>query len=391
MEINELNRIFEEKFGRPAEKSFFAPGRINLIGEHTDYNGGHVFPCAITQGTYGIVALRKDELVRGISLNFEEEGLRSFKLDEELAYTKEDSWLNYLKGVIKYIKELTSAPIKGFDILIFGDIPNGAGLSSSSSLELLIGVMVNQLNGLNLPRLDLIKIGQKVENQFLGLQTGIMDQFVIGMGKKDHAVYLDTNQLEYELVPADLGEYVILIMNTNKRRELTTSKYNERRSQCEEALSLLQKELSISSLGELTNKTFEEHRHLINDQILEARAKHAVYENSRTQEAVKFLKAGNLKAFGELLNESHVSLRDDYDVTGVELDTLVASAWKQAGVLGARMTGAGMGGCAIALVHQDQVKEIEEAVAEEYEAEIGYAPSFYIARIGDGAKELSLT
>lgn len=391
MEINELNRIFEEKFGRPAEKSFFAPGRVNLIGEHTDYNGGHVFPCAITQGTYGIVALRKDELVRGISLNFEEEGLRSFKLDEELAYAKEDSWLNYLKGVIKYIKEMTSAPIKGFDILIFGDIPNGAGLSSSSSLELLIGVMVNQLNGLNLPRLDLIKIGQKVENQFLGLQTGIMDQFVIGMGKKDHAVYLDTNQLEYELVPADLGEYVILIMNTNKRRELTTSKYNERRSQCEEALSLLQKELSISSLGELTNETFEEHRHLINDQILEARAKHAVYENSRTQEAVKFLKAGNLKAFGELLNESHVSLRDDYDVTGVELDTLVASAWKQAGVLGARMTGAGMGGCAIALVHQDQVKEIEEAVAEEYEAEIGYAPSFYIARIGDGAKELSLT
>lgn len=391
MDRKKLEQVYEEKFKRPAENTFFAPGRVNLIGEHTDYNGGHVFPCAISQGTYGLVALRSDEVVNAISLNFEEEGLRHFKLDQAINYDKSDGWLNYVKGVIKYIQEQTDLRIKGFDLLIYGDIPNGAGLSSSASLELLIGVMTNQLNQLNLSRLDLIKIGQKVENEFLGLQTGIMDQFAIGMGRENHAIYLDTNQLEYELVPAELGEHVILIMNTNKRRELTSSKYNERRSQCEEALSLLQKELDIASLGELSNEAFEKHRHLIGDQILEARAKHAVYENSRTQKAVNYLKAGDLEAFSQLLNESHTSLRDDYDVTGIELDTLVEAAWDQEGVLGARMTGAGMGGCAIALVQHNKVKQIEEAVSKEYESKIGYAPSFYIAHIGDGAKELSLS
>lgn len=370
-----------------ALRSFFSPGRVNLIGEHTDYNGGHVFPCSITQGTYGIADKRDDREVHCYSMNFEERGVIVFNLDD-LSYVEADSWANFVKGMLKYLIEAGHSIDSGFNVLIYGNIPNGAGLSSSASLELLIGVIAENLFNLTLDRLDLIKIGQKTENQFMGVNSGIMDQFAIGMGSKDMAIFLNTNTLDYELVPAEFGDNVILIMNTNKRRELADSKYNQRRSECEEALRRLQTELAINSLGEMTEESFEANRSLINDEVLERRAKHAVYENVRTLLAKDVLTKGKLKEFGELLNQSHISLRDDYEVTGIELDTLVEAAWQQAGVLGARMTGAGMGGCAIALVNSEKVEEVKAAVQAAYKEKIGYAADFYVAQIGDGAKEL---
>lgn len=276
----------------------------------------------------------------------------------------------------------------GFDLVVYGGIPNAAGLSSSASLELLIGVIAEDLYDLKLDRLDLIKFGQIVENDYVGVNTGIMDQFAIGMGEENMALYLDTNTLDYDLVPADFGDYRILIMNTNKRRELTDSKYNERRRQCETALSRLQTELSIETLGELSSEDFETHRNHIADPILEKRAKHAVYENERTQQAKLALEARDLVEFGALLNQSHISLRDDYEVTGLELDTLVEAAWQEDSVLGARMTGAGMGGCAIALVHEEEIDSVIEAVNAAYKARVGYDADFYVAQVGDGTKKL---
>ena len=385
--IKELKMKFTDKFGEKPTSTYFSPGRVNLIGEHVDYNGGHVLPCAITQGTLGIVRLREDGQVNCLSENFEELGIISFDL-EELSFNKEDNWTNYVKGVIKYIQEAGHKVDRGFDLLIYGNIPNGAGLSSSASLELLIGVMLEHEFDLDLERLDLVKLGQKVENEFIGLNSGIMDQFAVGMGKEGSAIYLDVNTLDYTLVPAEFGDNVILIMNTNKRRELAESKYNQRRQECETALKELQSELSIQTLGDLSNEAFDSNVELISNDILVKRARHAVYENSRTQEAVEMLKENKLEAFGELLNKSHVSLRDDYDVTGIELDTLVEAAWKQKGVLGARMTGAGMGGCAIALVNKGVVADAIELIGTEYKDKIGYKASFYIAEIGDGAKKL---
>lgn len=385
--IKELKMKFTDTFGEKPTSTYFSPGRVNLIGEHVDYNGGHVLPCAITQGTLGIVRLREDGQVNCLSENFEELGIISFDL-EELSFNKEDNWTNYVKGVIKYIQEAGHKVDRGFDLLIYGNIPNGAGLSSSASLELLIGVMLEREFDLDLERLDLVKLGQKVENEFIGLNSGIMDQFAVGMGKEGSAIYLDVNTLDYTLVPAEFGDNVILIMNTNKRRELAESKYNQRRQECETALKELQSELSIQTLGDLSNEAFDSNVELISNDILVKRARHAVYENSRTQEAVEMLKENKLEAFGELLNKSHVSLRDDYDVTGIELDTLVEAAWKQKGVLGARMTGAGMGGCAIALVNKGVVADAIELIGTEYKDKIGYKASFYIAEIGDGAKKL---
>ena len=385
--IKELKMKFTDKFGEKPTSTYFSPGRVNLIGEHVDYNGGHVLPCAITQGTLGIVRLREDSQVNCLSENFEDLGVISFDL-EELSFNKEDNWTNYVKGMIKYIQEAGHKVDRGFDLLIYGNIPNGAGLSSSASLELLIGVMLEREFDLDLERLDLVKLGQKVENEFIGLNSGIMDQFAVGMGKEGSAIYLDVNTLDYTLVPAEFGDNVILIMNTNKRRELAESKYNQRRQECETALKELQSELSIQTLGDLSNEEFDSNVELISNDILVKRARHAVYENSRTQEAVEMLKENKLEAFGELLNKSHVSLRDDYDVTGIELDTLVEAAWKQKGVLGARMTGAGMGGCAIALVNKGVVADAIELIGTEYKDKIGYKASFYIAEIGDGAKKL---
>jgi galactokinase len=382
----ELQQIFADKFGGQGDL-YFAPGRINLIGEHTDYNGGYVFPASITIGTYGVARKRDDKQVHLYSENFPEKGIITFSLDE-LDYRKEDDWTNYPKGVIRYLKEAGHVIDSGVEIVFYGNIPNGAGLSSSASIELLTGVILDDLFDLKIERLELVLTGKKVENEFIGVNSGIMDQFAIGMGKKDHALLLDTNTLDYELVPAEFGEYVVAIMNTNKRRELADSKYNERRAECEEALKRLQTELSIASLGELDEAIFFDHTSLIADPVLIKRAKHAVTENQRTLKAKAALQAGDLERFGQLLDASHASLRDDYEVTGIELDTLVAAAQAQPAVLGARMTGAGFGGCAIALVKESEWSTFESAVKKIYREKIGYDTDIYQASIDDGARKL---
>ncbi|MGO2696063.1 galactokinase [Bavariicoccus seileri] len=366
---------------------YFAPGRINLIGEHTDYNGGNVFPCAISFGTYALFRKREDDLVTVYSENFPAKGVITFSLSD-LDYDKADNWANYPKGMVKYLTEAAKPLSSGFDMVVYGNIPNGAGLSSSASIELLTGVAINDAYDLGVDRIQLIKLGQKVENDFIGVNSGIMDQFAVGMGQKDTAILLDCHTLDYELVPIKLKYYCIIIMNTNKRRELADSKYNERRSECEEALKRLQTKLSISSLGDLDIPTFEANRDLIHDDILEKRAKHAVYENQRTLKAKDALKKNDLTAFGQLMDESHDSLKNDYEVTGKELDTLVAVARRQPGVLGARMTGAGFGGCAIALVKEANTADFEAKVGEAYQDEIGYEATFYPAHIETGAKKL---
>lgn len=387
MELKGLKDKFVKLFGEKELKAFFAPGRINLIGEHTDYNGGNVFPCAITLGTYGVAARREDTKVSLYSENFSDLGVISFDIND-LDYRKEDKWTNYPKGVLKYLKEAGYDISTGIDAAIYGNIPNGAGLSSSASIELLMGIILEDLFGLDLTRLDLIKIGKKVENEFIGVNSGIMDQFAVGMGEEDKAILLDCNTLEYELIPVELGNHKIVIMNTKKRRELATSDYNSRRSECEQALEELQRFVPVSSLGELDEATFETYENQLSSQIIKKRARHAVTENQRTIKAAKALKAGDLKEFGLLMNASHISLRDDYEVTGMELDTLVQAAWDQPGVIGARMTGAGFGGCALAIVANDQIDSFIENVGKIYEAEIGYPAEFYIASISDGAKVL---
>lgn len=384
---NQLKELFYSVFGNDPEGLYFAPGRINLIGEHTDYNGGYVFPAAITIGTYGAVRKREDQKLRFYSENFAELGIIELSL-ADLTYNKEHDWTNYPKGMIYYLLEEGYKINQGMDILFYGTIPNGAGLSSSASIELLTGVLLNDQFDLGIDMLDLVLTGKRVENQFIGVNSGIMDQFAIGMGKKDQAILLDTNTLDYEMVPAAFGEYVIVIMNTNKRRELADSKYNERRAECELALSRLQSSLDIQSLGELTDEQFEENKQVIADDTLIKRAKHAVTENQRTLKAKQALVQNDLETFGLLLNASHASLKDDYEVTGIELDTLVETAQKQLGVLGARMTGAGFGGCAIALVKESVLEDFIKQVGANYEEKIGYAADFYVANIDDGARKL---
>lgn len=386
--VNQFHEIFSQQDGGEV-RTFFSPGRINLIGEHTDYNGGHVFPCAITYGTYGIVRKRNDNLVRLYSMNFPKRGVIEFTLNN-LEYQTKHNWANYPKGMIHYIQEAGWKLPAGVEVLIYGNIPNGAGLSSSASLEMLMGVIVDELFAFNIDRIDLVKLGKKVENEFIGVNSGIMDQFAVGMGKKNSGILLDCNTLTYEYAPLELTQHQIIIMNTNKRRELADSKYNERRGECESALAFLQKELDIQSLGELTEAEFEMHKHLIPEDVLQRRAKHAVYENQRTLKALQELRAGNLEKFGRLMNDSHDSLRDDYEVTGVELDTLVAAAWQHKGTLGARMTGAGFGGCAIALVETSQTESFIEEVGKKYKEAIGYDAEFYVASIGEGTTEVKM-
>ena len=387
MDKKVINDKFTEIFGEQAEATFFSPGRINLIGEHTDYNGGHVFPCAISLGTYGAARKREDNKLRFYSANFEDLGIIETSLDD-LKYDKKDNWVNYAKGMIYFLKETGHDIDKGMDIFIEGNIPNGSGLSSSASLEMLIGVIAQELFNLDIDRVDLVKLGMETENKFIGVNSGIMDQFAVGMGKQNQAILLDTNTLEYSYAPVDMGNNVIVIMNTNKRRELADSKYNERRSECETAVGELQAKLDINTLGELDAQTFDEYAYLIEDENRLKRARHAVWENQRTMQAQAALEEGDLEKFGHLVNASHVSLEHDYEVTGIELDTLAHTAWKQEGVLGARMTGAGFGGCGIAIVDKDKVEAFKENVGKVYTEKIGYAPAFYIAEIADGTKVL---
>ncbi|VTY17252.1 galactokinase [Streptococcus anginosus] len=387
LSTQQLRSNFATIFGAEADHTFFSPGRINLIGEHTDYNGGHVFPAAISLGTYGVARKRDDNLLRFYSANFEDKGIIEVPL-EDLRFEKEHNWTNYPKGVLHFLQKAGHVIDKGMDVYVFGNIPNGSGLSSSASLELLTGIIAERLFDLKLERLDLVKIGKQSENEFIGVNSGIMDQFAIGMGADQRAIYLDTNTLEYDLVPLDLKDNVVVIMNTNKRRELADSKYNERRAECEKAVEELRQKLSIATLGELNEWDFDEYSYLIQDENRLKRARHAVLENQRTLQAQAALQAGNLEKFGRLMNASHVSLEHDYEVTGLELDTLAYTAWEQEGVLGARMTGAGFGGCAIALVRKDAVEAFQKNVGQKYEEVVGYAPSFYIAEIAGGSRVL---
>ncbi len=380
-----LEQIFEQQFGQSSTHRFFAPGRINLIGEHTDYNGGHVFPCALTLGTHAVARKRDDAVFRFYSLNFEDDGIIEVAGDD-LTPQSAHGWANYAKGMIHVLREAGYRIDTGCDILIKGDIPNGAGLSSSASLELVIGVLLDKLYDLDIDRIELVKYGQQVENQYIGVNSGIMDQFAIGMGKAGSGLLLDCETLEYTYAPLDLSGYTIIIMNTNKRRELADSKYNERRSECEAALAYLQQYRPYASLGQWSMNEFETVS--FEDERLERRARHAISENERTLQALDALKEDRLEAFGQLMNASHRSLRVDYEVTGKELDTLVEAAWAQPGVLGARMTGAGFGGCAIAIVEDDTVETFMTAVGHAYETEIGYPASFYTATVGDGAREV---
>lgn len=388
MNQTQMIASYKSTFETEPTHLFFAPGRINLIGEHTDYNGGHVFPAAITFGTYVLMRLRDDDLVRFYSANFSETGIIERRLDD-LAFRLEDDWTNYPKAMLHLLNEQTNRIDHGLDIWFFGNIPNGAGLSSSASIELATAFGLNTMYELGLKSIDLVKLGQRAENEYIGVNSGIMDQFAIGMGKLGHAMLLDCDTLDCEYAPVDLDRISIVIMNTNKRRELADSKYNERRSECETALSRLQTVLSIKSLGELTPETFEASKSVIGDDILVKRARHAVYENARTLQALDALKENRLADFGQLMNASHVSLRDDYEVTGIELDTLVEAAWAN-GAIGARMTGAGFGGCAIALVRDADIESFKQTVSDHYKNEVGYAPTFYVASIGAGAHELQL-
>ena len=387
LSAEQIRADFAKIFGVEADHTFFSPGRINLIGEHTDYNGGHVFPAAISLGTYGAARKRDDQLLRFFSGNFEEKGIIEVPL-ENLRFEPEHNWTNYPKGVLHFLQEAGHTIDQGMDVYVYGNIPNGSGLSSSASLELLTGIIAEKLFDLQLERLDLVKIGKLTENEFIGVNSGIMDQFAIGMGADQRAIYLDTNTLEYDLVPLDLKDNVVVIMNTNKRRELADSKYNERRSECEKAVEELNRKLSITTLGELDEWAFDEYSYLIEDENRLKRARHAVLENQRTLQARVALQAGDLEKFGRLMNASHVSLEHDYEVTGLELDTLVHTAWEQEGVLGARMTGAGFGGCAIALVHKDAVDTFKENVGRKYQEIVGYEPSFYIAEVAGGSRVL---
>ncbi len=383
-----MELFFERTFNHNNHRLFFAPGRINLIGEHTDYNGGHVFPCAITYGTYALVSKRNDTSVRLYSMNFPEEGLIEFNLDN-LQYDINHSWANYAKGMISYLKQAGYKIENGLDILIYGNIPNGAGLSSSASIELVIGIAIEKLFNLDINRIEIVKIGQQVENHFIGVNSGIMDQFAIGMGKKDFGMLLNCQTLTCEYAPIQLHQHDIVIMNTNKRRTLADSKYNERKSECEEALETLKKVIDISSLGELTEDSLKSLKNYLPNEVIQKRVQHVVSENARTLKALRALKANDLYEFGQLMDASHCSLRDDYEVTGRELDTLVETAWNQKGVIGARMTGAGFGGCAIAIVEKNQVAEFINEVKESYKEKIGYEATFYVANIGDGAREIT--
>lgn len=388
MDIKNLMLVkFQELFGNLENKEFyFTPGRVNLIGEHIDYNGGFVFPCALSFGTYAICRKREDQNFNLFSINFPENNIINFNINELI---KTDVWGDYCKGVIKVIKDNNFNIPFGLDIVFYGNIPNGAGLSSSASLEVLMGTILNTTFNLNIPMVDIVKYSQKAENEFIGVSCGIMDQFAVGMGKKDHAILLNCDTLDYEYAPISLENASIVIMNTNKRRGLADSKYNERRNSCEEALKDLQNSnVNINNLCDLSLKEFEEVKHFIKSEEALLRATHAVSENERVLNSIKALKKNDIETFGKLMNESHISLRDNYEVTGFELDSIVKFAWKEPGTIGARMTGAGFGGCAVSIVKNDSIDEFIKNVGKKYKEETGLAADFYIANIGDGSKKL---
>ncbi len=384
----ELIQSFIDTFGPgEAPRCFFAGGRVNLIGEHVDYNGGHVLPCALTMGTWGLLRRRSDDRLRFYSLNFPQLGVLEGTLTG-IRFQERNQWTNYVLGMLFALKERGIELSSGFELLIYGNIPNGSGLSSSASLEVVAGAALRSCYDLDVTNVELAILGQRAENGFIGLNSGIMDQFSIALGKEDAAVFLNTGTLSYEYVPVELGDNVILIMNTCKRRTLADSKYNERRSECESALKALQQVLPVKDLASVDLRTFEANKRRIENETERDRAEHVVYECARTIQACDRLRNGDLVSFGRLMNASHDSLRDLYAVSCKELDTLVEQARSCPGVLGVRMTGAGFGGCAVAIVQKDAVNAVMEKVGAAYEAAIGYPCAFYVASIGGGPREI---
>lgn len=386
--LEKLRQEFEQKFGGDGDiRAYFAPGRVNLIGEHTDYNGGHVFPCALTLGTYAIARKREDDKLNFYSMNFAGKGVVKSDLND-LVPSKEAGWTNYPKGVIwAFEKRGYKLPV-GLDMLIYGNIPNGSGLSSSASLEVLTGLALKDLYGFDVSMTDIALIGQYSENNYNGCNCGIMDQFASAMGKKDHAIFLDANTLEYEYAPVVLEDAKIVIINSKVKHSLVDSAYNDRRSECELALKELQTVVDIQALGDLTEEEFEAHKSAIQSEVRQKRAGHAVYENQRTIKAVAALKANDVETFGKLMNASHVSLRDDYEVSCEEIDILVDLAWNTPGVIGSRITGGGFGGCTVSIVKNEAVDNFVETIGKAYAEKVGHEAEFYVVDIGEGAHVL---
>lgn len=380
---------FEELFGDTLDAHlYFSPGRVNLIGEHTDYNGGHVFPCALTIGTYGAAKKRNDNKIHFYSMNLDNFGVIEVTL-KDLSYHAEYNWANYPLGVVWAFAEKGYTLDTGFDMVIWGNIPNGSGLSSSASLEVLTGVILRDLYNIDaLTMTDLALIGQYSENNFNGCNCGIMDQFAVAMGKADNAIFLDTSTLKFEYAPVKLKNAKIIITNSKVKHSLVDSAYNTRRQECADALAALQTEVSIESLGDLDMETFEKYKSVIGDPIKEQRAKHAVAENQRTIDAVAALKEDNIELFGQLMNQSHISLRDDYEVSCEEIDILVDLAWNTSGVIGSRITGGGFGGCTVSIVKNDAIDTFIETIGTAYKEKVGHEAEFYTVEIGDGARRL---
>jgi len=385
--MDNLQKEFFKLYQKEAANLYFSPGRVNLIGEHIDYNGGLVMPCAVTLGTYMLTAPNADDVFRFKSLNFDEQ----LEIPLQTGYKKQGTnWFNYPLGVIEHFVR-DGQQLQGLDILFSGNIPIGSGLSSSASIEVVTAFALNELFNCGYSKLDLVKLAKSVENNFIGLNSGIMDQFAVAFGEKNKALMLNCDTLEYQAVDSNLGDHVLAIINTNKPRKLAESKYNERVQECQAALKSLQQELDIKYLCDIDTQTFEKYQHLITDKIVNNRAKHVIEENDRVKLAAKALANNNLTEFGRLMYASHNSLRDLYEVSGKELDTVVEYAKTDANVAGARMTGAGFGGCAIALVKADAFDDFSKNVIEYYTAKIGYAPSVYSSLIGDGVGSLQTT
>jgi galactokinase len=385
MSLEQAKEKFHQRYGTPviSPRIYFAPGRVNLIGEHTDYNGGYVFPCALNFGTYLVIAPNGTDKINLATTNFEFTDSVAIHNMEKNA----KRWTNYPMGVMdQFLKR--GFELKGLDMMFSGTIPHGAGLSSSASIEMVTAIALNELLDFKLDMIDLIKLSQKAENEFVGVNCGIMDQFASGMGKKNNAVFINCATLEYQNIPMEIGDHKIIISNTNKRHSLSSSKYNERRSQCELAVDLLSEVKKVDLLGELNMEEFNRLNHLIKEDVILRRARHVISENNRVLEAIKALQKNDLQQFGQLMNESHDSLREDYEVTGTELDTLVEEARKVPGVLGSRMTGAGFGGCSVSLVNSGSVDQFIQEVGIAYKAKTGLKPDFYTADIGDGARRL---
>ena len=387
--LEKLMQKFKELYGEDGElRTYFAPGRVNLIGEHTDYNGGHVFPCALTLGTYAAVRTRKDRTLRFYSMNFDSFGVVETSLDD-LVPSKAASWTNYPKGVMWAFEKRGMKLSHGLDIAIYGDIPNGSGLSSSASLEVLTGVILKDIFGFDqVTMIDIALIGQDAENNYNGCNCGIMDQFASAMGKKDHAIFLDTNTLHYEYAPVNLPDAKIVITNSKVKHSLVDSAYNDRRNECETALKELQAVADIKTLGDLTVEQFEAHKDAVKDSVRQKRARHAVYENQRAIRAVEALKANDVVLFGKLMNDSHLSLRDDYEVSCEEIDILVDLAWKTEGVIGSRITGGGFGGCTVSIVKNEAVDTFVKEIGKAYLDKVGHEAEFYVVDIGEGARRL---